>query len=293
MTMHHSASRAVVITGASTGIGEACALHLDGQGFTVFAGVRGLEDGELLRKRASDRLIPIILDVTDADTITSAAGTVAERVGPRGLAGLVNNAGIALASPLEFVPLPKLREQLEVNVIGQIAVTQAFLPLLRKGRGRIVNMSSISGRLATPFLGPYAASKWALEALSDSLRVELRPWKIHVAVVEPGNISTPIWQKSRTAAEQLLEGLPPTARILYGPAIDFLRRYAVDGRGISAAAVAQAVTHALTARRPKTRYLVGTDARVGARVASLPDRLRDWLIRRALPSWGDDRPSLK
>ena len=287
--MQHTTSRAIVITGASTGIGEACALHLDGLGCTVFAGVRRPDDGERLRKCASERLIPIILDVTDADTIRSAARTVAEAVGPYGLAGLINNAGIVVASPLEFVPLPKLREQLEINVVGQIAVTQAFLPLLRKQPGRIVNMSSISGRLAPPFLGPYAASKWALEALSDSLRVELRPWRIHVAVVEPGDIATPIWKKSLAAAEEMLEGLPQDAHTFYQPAIDFLRRDVANMSGIPAVNVARAVEHALTAPRPKTRYLVGRDARLGARIARLPDRLRDWLIARRLPAWGDVR----
>ncbi len=212
--------------------------------------------------------------------------TVAAQPGDGGLLGLVNNAGIAVGGPLEFVPVAKLCEQFEVNVVGQIAVTRAFLPLLRKSSGRIVNMGSVSGRLATPFVGPYSASKWALEALSDSLRVELRPWKIHIALIEPGVIATPIWSKSLAAAEQLIQSFPPQAHLLYGPVIDFMRRRVTSQAGIPADRVARAVAHALLARRPKTRYLVGTDARLGALVAHLPDRLRDRLIAQALPPYG-------
>ncbi len=284
--MGTSPIRAVVVTGASTGIGEACALRLDRAGLTVFAGVRSAEAGERLRRLASDRLHPILLDVTDEGSIELAVAAVAARLGGGGIAGLVNNAGIAVAGALEFVPVAKLREQLEVNVVGQIAVTRAFLPLLRKSGGRIVNMSSVSGRLAVPFIGPYSASKWALEALSDSLRVELRPWKIHVALIEPGVIATPIWSKSLAVAEELIQGLPPEAHVLYGPVIDFMRRRAVSGAGIPADRVARAVAHALLAPRPRTRYLVGTDARVGALFARLPDRLRDRLLARALPPYG-------
>ncbi len=284
--MGTSPTRAVVITGASTGIGEACALRLDRAGFTVFAGVRSAESGEQLRRQASDHLIPIMLDVTDEGSIERAAAVVAARLGDGGIAGLVNNAGIAVAGALEFVPIAKLREQLEVNVVGQIAVTRAFLPLLRKSGGRIVNMSSVSGRLAVPFIGPYSASKWALEALSDALRVELRPWKIHVALIEPGVIATPIWSKSLAAAERVIESLPPEAHVLYGPVTDFMRRRAASGAGIPADRVARAVAHALLARRPRTRYLVGTDARVGALLARLPDRLRDRLLARTLPRYG-------
>src|SRR5439155_3574156 len=148
-------TKSIVITGASTGIGRACALRLDRMGFRVFAGVRKTEDGEALKQQASERLTPVVIDVTDVASIARAAEMVAAEVGEAGLAGLVNDAGIAVAGPLEFIPIEELRKQLEVNVIGQIAVTQVFLPLLRKGHGRIVNMGSISGRLAVPLLGPY------------------------------------------------------------------------------------------------------------------------------------------
>src|SRR5688500_9161604 len=185
---------AVVITGASTGIGRACAIDLDGRGFRVFAGVRKDEDGERLRSERPS-IEPLRIDVTDAGEIAAARDRVGEEVGERGLAGLVNNAGIAVPGPLEHLPLDEIRRQLEVNVLGQIAVTQAFLPLLRTARGRIVNIGSIGGRVALPLLGPYAGSKHAMEGISDSLRRELRPWGIEVSLVRPGPIATEIWER--------------------------------------------------------------------------------------------------
>jgi NAD(P)-dependent dehydrogenase (short-subunit alcohol dehydrogenase family) len=207
--------KTVVITGASTGIGAACAWHLDRLGFTVLAGVRRMEDGEALKAQASTRLQPIILDVTDTKSIEEARQVVAELVGARGVAGLVNNAGIAVAGPLETVPIADLRRQFEVNVIGQVAVTQAFLPLLRRGRGRIVNMGSIAGRAAMPVMGPYSASKFALEALTDALRLEVQQWGIQVSIVEPGAIATPIWTKSGTKAEELETTTSEELKTLY------------------------------------------------------------------------------
>ena len=168
-------SMAVVVTGASTGIGAACALDCAGRGMTVFAGVRDPGAGEALAAKGGPLLIPIILDVTDEPSIARSVETVQRVIGDGGLGGLVNNAGIAIGSPLEVIALSQLRKQLEVNVIGQIAVTQAFLPLLRRARGRIVNMGSIAGRGTIPLLGPYSASKFALEALTDALRMELQP----------------------------------------------------------------------------------------------------------------------
>lgn len=268
-----------LITGASTGIGECCALHLAGKGHTVWAGVRRLEDGERLARQATGPLHPVLLDVTDAQSIARAAETVRAHT-PR-LDGLVNNAGIAVAGPLEFLPLEELRRQLEVNVVGQVAVLQGFLGLLREGRGRVVNMSSISGRVAAPLFGPYSSSKFALEALSDALRRELKPWGMEVCVVEPGNIQTPIWGKGVNWGRELLEKLPPEARALYGKAIDGLIRYVegIDGKGLPPLEVAKAVEHALTAPRPRTRYVVGRDAKAGIFFARfLPDRLLDEMI---------------
>lgn len=276
-------NQTVVITGASTGIGAACALYLDRLGWRVFAGVRKPADGEALRQQASDRLTPLLLEVTDAAAITAAADAVTTAVGEAGLTGLVNNAGITRGGPLEFLPVAELRQQFEVNVIGQIAVTQAFLPLLRQGPGRVVNMGSISGRVAMPFMGPYAASKFALEALTDSLRLELRSWGIHVAIIEPGPIATPIWQKSLTTADELTHTLPPAGYQLYQAAMARARQRLVKASqaGIPAEVVAELVAHALAAKRPKTRYPVGRGVRMAILLAKFaPDRLRDWLITR-------------
>lgn len=283
-----AAERTVVITGASTGIGEACALRLDGMGFRVFAGVRRDEDGAALRQKASERLVPIRLEVTSAEEIAAAVRTVEAAVGEAGLGGLVNNAGIAIAGPLEFLPVEELRRQLEVNVTAQLAVTQAFLPLIRRGHGRIVNMGSISGRLATPFVGAYSASKFALEALTDALRVELGPWGIEVVIVEPGGIATPIWERSLAVADRLIANMPPEAQAYYGPVIPAVRGSAIrtGKRGTPPGAVADVVVDALTARRPRTRYVVGQRAGIIMRIiARLPDRRRDRIIAKQLPKY--------
>jgi NAD(P)-dependent dehydrogenase (short-subunit alcohol dehydrogenase family) len=274
-----------VITGASSGIGEACALHLDGLGYRVFAGVRQPADGEALLAKASARLTPVLLDVTDRSSIERAAETVTAAVGAAGLAGLVNNAGIGVGGPLEMVSLADLRKQFEVNVIGQVAVTQALLPLLRQGRGRIVNMGSIAGRAAMPFMGPYAASKFALEALTDAMRMELRPWGIHVSVVEPGPIESRIWDKAKHRADQIDAAWSAQEKSLYRDALAAVRKAMEQAsqRAIPARAVAKAVAHALSASRPKTRYLVGFDARLRAVLTAwLPDRVQDWLLARVL-----------
>jgi NAD(P)-dependent dehydrogenase (short-subunit alcohol dehydrogenase family) len=283
--MNDSSKGTVVVTGASTGIGEATVMHLASLGFSVFAGVRKDSDAERLRAKGSGRLHPIQLDVTDSGSIEAAAAKVGETTGESGLAGLVNNAGIAVSGPIEFIPVEELRRQLEVNVVGQIAVTKAFLPMLRRGRGRVVNIGSIGGRVALPLLGPYAASKFAMEALTDSLRREVRQWGVGVSIVEPGAIATPIWEKSSAAAATLMNDWPPEAEALYGNLIAAVLAEAerIPERGLPPQAVAEVVEHALTARRPKTRYLVGRDAKGRALIARfLPDRVFDRLIARAL-----------
>ncbi len=274
----------ILITGCSTGIGEACARWLDRGGHRVFAGVRRAEDAERLRAGASGRLESVTIDVTDARSITSAREAV-EKLGGEGLDGLVNNAGNAVTGPLEYVPLDEFRRQLDVNVVGQLAATQAFLPLLRRSGGRVVFMGSIAGRMTIPFLGPYSASKFALEAIADALRLELQPWGMHVALIEPGTIATPIWTKGAAGADALQARLGARAIEDYGPAMHAMRRAAGQAarRGVSPDLVARVVEHALTARLPKTRYLVGGDARFRALLAQvIPDRLRDRLITRAM-----------
>jgi NAD(P)-dependent dehydrogenase (short-subunit alcohol dehydrogenase family) len=230
-------------------------------------------------------LAPLQLDVTDAAAIAAAAGRVAEAVGAAGLAGLVNNAGIVVAGPLELVPLADFRKQFEVNVIGQIAVTQALLPLLRRAHGRIVNMSSLNGRIAAPYLAPYAASKYALEAISDALRSELRAWGIEVSLIEPGSHATPIWDKSFAAADELEAASAREGLALYEADLAAVR--AASRRMAETAppvdAVVRAVIHALTARRPKTRYPVGWQAWFLFRARKwVPDRLWDGFVRRAM-----------
>lgn len=274
-----------MITGASTGIGEACARRLDAAGWRVFAGVRRAEDAERLRSGASERLQTVTIDVTDTGSIASAAALVRSALQGSGLSGLVNNAGIAVAGPLEYVPLDEFRRQIEVNVTGQLATTQAFLPLLRDAAGRVVLMGSIGGRSATPFLAPYAMSKFALEAMADALRVELQPWGIDVSIVEPGSIATPIWAKGHDTANRLASRYPPEAASNYGGALAAFRKAGADAgrRGIPPDAVAEVVQHALTSDKPRTRYLVGRDAKLQARLVSLlPDRLRDRLLTRFL-----------
>lgn len=271
----------VVVTGASKGIGRATALMLDKMGFHVLAGVRKPEDGDSLCQEASSRLIPLLIDVSDAAQIARAAEQVGKIVGQGGLAGLVNNAGVAIAAPLEFIPLDDLRHQLEINVIGQVAVTQAMLPYIRQARGRIVNISSIGGRIAGPMIGAYHASKFALEAINDALRLELLPWGIEVVAVEPGAIATPIWETSSAAADEILQRMSPQASEYYQAGMDGARTNAAKSakEGAPPEEVAEAIAHALTAGRPKTHYLVGRDAKFVARfILRLPIRLRDRLM---------------
>jgi NAD(P)-dependent dehydrogenase (short-subunit alcohol dehydrogenase family) len=267
------------------GIGATCALHFDRLGFRVFATVRREQDAENLKRQASERLTPVLCDVTDSAMIEDLRRTITRETGDAGLAGLVNNAGIACSSPLEIIPLDVFRMQFEVNVFGPLAITQALLPLLRQGRGRVVNMSSMSGRVTMPMLGAYAASKHALESLSDALRIELAPWGIPVSVIEPGAIATPIWTRSAVASKKCLEKIPEESVGLYAQLIHAMTRISAKaGEGaIPPERVARAVEHALTVKRPRTRYLVGRDAKLMAYLMQpLPDRLRDWIIIRML-----------
>jgi NAD(P)-dependent dehydrogenase (short-subunit alcohol dehydrogenase family) len=273
-------ARRVLITGASSGIGEASALRLARAGWRVLAGVRAVADGDRLRAAAGEQLEPVTIDVIEPVTIAAAA----EQLGDEPLDGLVNNAGTALAMPLEFLPLDQLRGQLEVNLVGHVAVTQALLPNLRAARGRIVNVGSIAGRSALPFLGAYAASKHALEAFTDSLRVEVRPFGIAVTVIEPGTIATPIWRKGGERFQELAAGLPAELAELYGERMAAFREAAAAAgqRAEPADDVAIVVERALTIERPRARYVVGRDARRRALVERLPTGLRDRVYERVL-----------
>ncbi len=272
---------AILITGASSGIGAACARYLDGLGCTVWAGVRRKEDGDALARSTSARLRVLLLDVTDPDSIAAASRTLTEALPARGLASLVNNAGISVAGPLELLPMAEVRTQFEVNVIGALAVTQAVLPLLRRARGRIVNISSIAGLASTPFLGAYCGSKFALEAMSDALRLELAPWGIAVTLVEPGAIQSQIWQRATMSATRTLGGIAPEALALYAKPLSRMQDVmaAASARAIPAEAVARVVARALSVPSPRARYLVGKDARFRAALKwLLPDRAQDRLL---------------
>lgn len=280
-----SPDRTVVISGASSGIGRACALYMDTRGWRTFAGVRKKSDAASLGAVASDRLTPIILDVSDPRSVRKAQTVVSRAVGARGLSGLVNNAGIAYGGPVEFLDVKKVRQTFDVNFFGVIAMTQAFMPLLRLRRGRIVNMSSISGWVASPFLSPYSCSKFALEALSDALRVELHPWGIPVAVIEPGAIDTPIWNKGASIINSLVGKAPKQEMALYSAVIEAMQR-TMKPHGIPPERVAEAVAHALSSRHPRTRYAIGRDGLLGGIFRLLPDRLRDRIYLSNLPKWG-------
>jgi len=283
---------AVLVTGASSGLGEATALGLASAGFTVYAGVRSADSAARIADKNS-AIHPLILDVTSSDSVSAAGKLVREQTDGPGLHGLVNNAGICVSAPLECVPLDELRAELEVNLIGTVAVTQALLPLLRMRSaatppatpaGRIVNITSGIGRVAPPFLGPYAASQFAKEGMSDSLRRELAPLSVSVSIVEPGAIMTPIWSKIAATARHVFDTVP------YDVADPYRRRFdgfiAMNGERARESktrpeAVARAVGHAMTARRPRTRYHVGLDSWTAAVAARLlPDWALDAAIRR-------------
>lgn len=283
-------NRSVVITGASSGIGRACALRLARRGWTVFATVRSEEDAQSLQDSGTDRLIPILLNVTDPESIWQAQQQIDASAGS-GLTGLVNNAGIAIAGPVEFVPMDDFRRQFEVNVIGQVAVSQALLPLLRKGRGRIVFMSSIGGISSLPFFSPYSASKFALEAIADALRVELRPWRIPVSIIEPGSVATPIWEKSLQRAEVAFSEYPEEAHLLYGEVVARMVKLSLRAaeRGVPPGEVAKSVERALTEQQPRARYLVGSETWQRILLEALPTNLRDWIISRVLGTPAESR----
>jgi NAD(P)-dependent dehydrogenase (short-subunit alcohol dehydrogenase family) len=277
--------RSVVVTGASSGIGRATALRLDAKGWRVFAGVRREEDGVALSEGASERLVPLRLDITDPAQVAAATERVTAAVGDDGLDGLVNNAGIMVFAPIETVPVDEFRRQLEVNLLGHVAVTQALLPSIRRGRGRLVFVGSVGGIVAYPFGGPYHAAKFGIEAVADCLRQELRPWQIGVSVIEPGIVATSILERGEQAAEEMLAREPSEQVSLYSATLDrfWSQGKKLDARAIPPEKVAKAIERALCATRPRRRYLVGVDARaqlVGHRL--VPARAYDWIVAKTL-----------
>jgi NAD(P)-dependent dehydrogenase (short-subunit alcohol dehydrogenase family) len=248
----------VLVTGASRGIGRETALRLARAGWQIYAGVREPGDGEALKRDApAGRIQPLVLDVTDDAQVAALAGTL-----PAELDAVVNNAGIVVPGPVEALTPTGLRRQLDVNVVGQVAVTQAVLPKLRRARGRVVFMSSVSGRVSTPLLGAYAASKFAIEALGDALRLEVAPWGIHVSLIEPGAIDTEIWRNALDQANEVETSLSADHRALYARHVAGLRKTIprIQKQTSSPEKVAAAVERALTEEKPRARYLVGRDA---------------------------------
>lgn len=281
--------KSALITGSSTGIGRETALHLAARGWRVFAGVRKDADARSLADEAASRRLPgridpLTLDVTDQAHIAAAASSVASAVGSSGLHALINNAGIPVVGPVEAVPLDRWRRQFDVNFFGHIAVTQACLPMLRAARGRIVLVSSIAGLIGQPFLSPYSASKHALEALGDALRIELAPEGVGVTLVEPGAIQTPIWKRGEENTKSVQDAMPAELSARYARRLERVKQMALDAeaKGLPASACAAVIERAITARRAPARIILGADARIGAFFKRLlPARLFDVVLRRA------------
>jgi NAD(P)-dependent dehydrogenase (short-subunit alcohol dehydrogenase family) len=279
-----------LVTGTSTGIGEACVVRLAARGWRVYAAVRKPGDGDRLRERAVGDVRPVRLDVTDREQVADVFAELQDEIARDGLQGLVNNAGVGAGGPVEYLDDADWRSVFEVNLFGVVAVTSAAMPMLRAGSGRIVHIGSIGGRVASPGLGPYSASKHAIEALAETQRQELRraKTKVRVALVEPGAVATAIWEKADTTVDDIERRLDGEGRERYEWLLDQSRGFIDDSRsrGVPPSKVADAVEHALTARRPRARYLVGPDARLFGHVLPLvPDRVRDVLVASGARRW--------
>jgi NAD(P)-dependent dehydrogenase (short-subunit alcohol dehydrogenase family) len=270
----------VLVTGSGRGIGRATALKLAREGWDVIAGVRRAEDGEALAAAAPDgHLTPVVLDVTDASHLAALAESL-----PARLDAVVANAGIVVEGPIEGIPLDELRRQLEVNVVGQVGVAQAVLPKLRESRGRIVFISSVSGRISTPMTGAYNASKFALEGLADSLRIELRPWGIKVIVVQPSSTDTEMWSRALDKIDAMEASLGEQQRSLYARHLEGIRKTTrmIQKRTVPVEDVVETVERALGATRPRARYPVGAMSKVQlAMNAVTPTRVMDAVLARA------------
>ncbi len=275
-----------MVTGTSSGIGRACAVRLDRAGYRVFASVLNESEAEELRASAP-QLEPFVLDIRDADSIQNALQTITDALGDAGLRGLVNNAGVLGCAPLELLSIATARQVFEVNVLGQIALTQAFLPLLRRGQprrsaSRIITIGSLGGRSALPFTGPYSASKFALRALSDAWRLELWSQGIAVVLVEPGMVKTPIWQKGGAWAEEMTREFAPATLARYPAFLPQVQRAAqlAKWHGVTPEQVAEVVLRALQTPRPQAHYFIGREVRLLLAVEKLPTKWRDWLLTR-------------
>ena len=277
--------KAIVITGTSTGIGKACALYLDKLGYEVYAGVRNKADGNSLKQEASSRLRPTVLDVTNTDSISSAVSIIENKTGGN-LFGLINNAGIGRGGALEVTPVTEMRKLLEVNVIGLMVVTQAFIPMLRKAKGRIINIGSTSGYIAFPGASLYSASKFAVRAITDSLRLELKPFGISVSLISPGAIESAIWVKGSEYKDKLRKTVNPDIAELYTPLRKFGDRLNKEVKKIPAIEVAKVVANALKLTKPKRYYFVGNDIKSAKKISKMPKALLDYIISKRMQKLG-------
>ena len=277
--------KAILISGTSTGIGKATALYLDKLGFKVYAGVRKQVDGDTIIELASHRLTPIILDVTDPESISAAAGLIEEETGGN-VFGLINNAGIGRGGPLEVTPIAEIRKLMEVNVIGLMAVTQAFIPMLRKENGRIINVGSSSSLLAFPGASAYSASKFAVRAITDSLRNELKPFGVSVILVAPGAVESAIWEKGIAYKVELRKTIKPGIAELYAALIKYGDQLNDKIKKIPANEVSKSIAQALTSQNPKRYYVVGSDAKSAAIAAKFPKGLLNWIILKRIQKLG-------
>jgi NAD(P)-dependent dehydrogenase (short-subunit alcohol dehydrogenase family) len=281
--------KSVLVTGASTGIGQATAMELARKGWRVLASVRKEADAERLREASNGKITPVIMDVTDYESVKKASLIIEETLDGAGLDVLFNNAGISVQGPMEIIPIDMFETQMRVNVSGHLFVTQTFLPLIRKAKGRIIFMSSESGRITIPLIGPYSASKFALEAVANALRVELLPSGISVCLVEAATIKTPMWEKIDTTTEKLIAAVPPQAIDLYKAELEILMRIprmqAESGMPMEKAV--GVIYRAMTEPRPKARYVAGWEARSLIYIYAItPTRIMDWIASKMMRSLG-------
>lgn len=279
-------TKTVVITGTSTGIGRASVEKMAAAGWTVYAGVRKDADADAVKQAVEGDVRPVILDVTEPDQVQALVDLVRSESGD-GLDGLVNNAGVSEGGPFESVSDEAWRWHFEVNVFGLVRVTRELLPLLRRGRGRVVNISSIGGRAAVPMMAPYTAGKHAVEAISESLRFEVEGFGMKVSCIEPGEIATAIWDKAGDQLDRLKDAVPAAMIDLYDHHVNMIVGFVAEGakRGIAPSRVADTVHHALTSPHPRHRYLVGPDAQVTGVVTRMPDNVRHWAFNQNISRW--------
>jgi NAD(P)-dependent dehydrogenase (short-subunit alcohol dehydrogenase family) len=280
-------AKSVVVTGTSTGIGRACVDRLAAEGWTVYAGVRKVADADDLKAKVSGGVRPVLLDVTDADQIEALCSLLRTDLGEKGLDALVNNAGVSEGGPIETVTDEQWRWHFDVNVFGVVNLTRELLPLLRTAKGRVINIGSVGGRASMPMMAPYSAGKHAIEAISESLRFEVADFGMKVACIEPGEIATAIWGKANDQLAQHLKVYDAATMARYDRHMDMIYGFVADGakRGMPPSKVADSVYHAMTAAKPKHRYLVGSDAKVVGVVTRLPDGLRHRILALNMSVW--------